>query len=74
MHTSPEDALRAFQDLGADRMVPMHFGTLRLGREPMDEPPIRLLAEGARLGLVDRVCLLGEGEQLRLEAVAGVSR
>ena len=73
VHTSPEEALLAFQDLRAETMVPMHFGTFRLGREPMDEPPIRLLAEATRLGIADRVRLLGEGEQLRLRAAVGVS-
>jgi len=47
-------------------MVPMHFGTFRLGREPMDEPPVRLMAEARRLGVEDRVHLLAEGETMRL--------
>ena len=46
MHTSPEEALRAFVDLGARVMVPMHYNTFRLGREPMTEPLPRLLAAG----------------------------
>lgn len=62
VHTSPEDAVRAFQALGADTMIPMHFGTFRLGREPMEEPPVRLRAEAERLGITDRVRLLAEGE------------
>ncbi len=66
VHTSPEEALQAFQDTGADVMVPMHFGTFRLGREPMSEPPVRLLAEAERMGVADRVKVLEEGEMLRL--------
>ena len=50
VHTSPEEAVRAFVDLGAQQMVPMHYGTFRLGREPMDEPLQRLDAEAVRLG------------------------
>jgi len=70
VHTSPEEALQAFVDLGAEQMVPMHFGTFRLGREPMDEPPVRLLADGDRRGIRDRIHLLAEGESLLLPAPA----
>jgi L-ascorbate metabolism protein UlaG (beta-lactamase superfamily) len=66
VHTSPEEALRGFVEVGADLMVPMHFGTFRLGREPMDEPPVRLRAEAERLRLGDRVRVLAEGETMRL--------
>ena len=49
VHTSPEEAVRGFVELGAEQMVPMHYGTFRLGREPMDEPLQRLYAEAIRL-------------------------
>ena len=68
VHTSPEEAVRGFGDLNAERMVPMHFGTFRLGREPMDEPVRRLLAEADRLGITDRVRVLSEGETMILDA------
>ncbi len=71
VHTSPEEALRAFQDVGARLMVPMHFGTFRLGREPMEEPPVRLMAEAKRLGLEAQVRILGEGERLPLREAEG---
>ena len=51
--------------LGAELMVPMHFGTFRLGREPMDEPPVRLMAEAARLGSRAGE-VLAEGETMRV--------
>jgi L-ascorbate metabolism protein UlaG (beta-lactamase superfamily) len=62
VHTSPEDALRAFHDLGARQMVPMHYGTFRLSQEPMDEPLPRLMEAAERAGVADKVCALGEGE------------
>ena len=68
VHTSPEEALRAFVELGAEVMVPMHFGTFRLGREPMEEPPVRLMEEARRLGLEERVRILQEGERLPIRA------
>ena len=62
VHTSPEEALEVFQDLGATTMIPMHFGTFRLGREPMSEPLPRLLAAASREGLAGNIHPLAEGE------------
>jgi L-ascorbate metabolism protein UlaG (beta-lactamase superfamily) len=42
VHTSPEEALRAFEDLGAIHMLPMHWWTFRLSPEPITEPMQRL--------------------------------
>ena len=41
-HMNPEDALRAFTDLGAKLFCAMHWGTFKLTDEPLDEPPILL--------------------------------
>jgi L-ascorbate metabolism protein UlaG (beta-lactamase superfamily) len=62
VHTSPEDALRAFEDLGAQWMVPMHYGTFWLSEEPLDEPLPRLLASAEKLGVSDRIAVVREGE------------
>ena len=60
-HASPEDAVRAFRDLGARWLVPMHYGTFRLSHEPLDEP-LKLLAHEARAaGIHTRVLVLEEG-------------
>lgn len=64
VHTSPEDAVQAFLDLGAKRMIPMHYGTFRLSHEPMEEPVPRLLQAAASAGVADRVRVLDEGETL----------
>ena len=37
-HTNPPEAKKAFEQLGARRMIPMHFGTYDLSNEPMNEP------------------------------------
>ncbi|HEY6339305.1 MAG TPA: MBL fold metallo-hydrolase [Candidatus Sulfotelmatobacter sp.] len=61
VHANPADATRAFLDLNARWMVPMHYGTFRLSHEPIDEP-LQLLDEEARsAGIEDRVCVLEEG-------------
>lgn len=66
VHTSPEEAVQGFVDLGAEWMVPMHYGTFNLGREPMDEPVQRLITETERLGISSRVRILEEGETMRI--------
>lgn len=70
VHTSPEDALRGFLDLGASVMIPMHFGTFPLGREPMEEPPVRLMDEARRLKVESKIRILDEGETMRVEELA----
>ncbi len=61
VHTSPEDAVQAFLDLGSRWMVPMHYGTFRLSHEPMDEPLQLLAKEAAAAGVDDRVMVMEEG-------------
>jgi hypothetical protein len=39
----------------------MHYGSFRLGYEPLDEPPARLLAAAGAQGIHDKVMLLTEG-------------
>jgi L-ascorbate metabolism protein UlaG (beta-lactamase superfamily) len=62
VHTSPEEALRAFLDLDAHFMIPMHYGTFRLGREPMDEPLPRLLCAADQAAIAQKIVPLSEGE------------
>jgi L-ascorbate metabolism protein UlaG (beta-lactamase superfamily) len=62
VHTCPEEALQAFLDLGARRMIPMHYGTFRLSQEPMEEPVERLMAAARQAGVAGSVCVLPEGE------------
>jgi L-ascorbate metabolism protein UlaG (beta-lactamase superfamily) len=61
VHTSPEDATRAFLDLNARWMVPMHYGSFRLSHEPIDEPLQLLDSEAKKAGVKDRVIVLEEG-------------
>jgi L-ascorbate metabolism protein UlaG (beta-lactamase superfamily) len=50
-HMNPEDAVAAFQALGAQELVAMHWGTFKLTDEPLAEPPefLREVWEGAGL-------------------------
>lgn len=72
VHTSPEEAVQAFLDLGAQKMVPMHYGTFRLGREPMDEPLKRLKAEADRLNMNGQLKILEEGETMHLSGTTRI--
>lgn len=62
VHMNPEEAVQAFLDLGAQRLVPMHYGTFRLSYEPLSEPPARLLARARESGVAEKVFLMKEGE------------
>ncbi len=61
VHTSPEDAVQAFVDLGSRWMIPMHYGTFRLSQEPIEEPLQRLRQEGQRRQIEKKICVLEEG-------------
>lgn len=41
-HMNPEQAGQSFLDVGAERMLSIHWGTYKLTDEPLDEPPSRL--------------------------------
>lgn len=61
VHADPSDATRAFLDLKARWMVPMHYGTFRLSHEPIDEP-LQLLERAAKAaGIEDHVKVMEEG-------------
>lgn len=66
VHMNPEEALQAFEDLGAQFMMPMHYGTFPLGNEHPDEPIQRLLAEAKKRGLKDRVIVSKAGEGVEI--------
>lgn len=61
VHMNPEQAVRAFADLGAKVLIPMHYGTFPLGNEALHEPVERLLMEADRLGISDKILIPEEG-------------
>jgi L-ascorbate metabolism protein UlaG (beta-lactamase superfamily) len=61
VHASPEDALRGFVEMRAKWFIPMHYGTFRLSREPIEEPVERLLRGADELGILDQMLVLEEG-------------
>jgi L-ascorbate metabolism protein UlaG (beta-lactamase superfamily) len=63
-HVNPEEAMQLFDDLHGRLLVPMHWGTFDMNREPFREPPTRLLAEALRRGEEERVALLSQGQSI----------
>ena len=63
-HINPEEAVQAFEDVRGQRLVPMHWGTFDLNREPFNEPPDRMRKEAVRRGLEDRMAVLSPGQEM----------
>jgi N-acyl-phosphatidylethanolamine-hydrolysing phospholipase D len=62
-HMDPEEAYRAFQDLGARYMLPMHWGTFDLTDEPVDQAALELQRVVSEAGADPaRSPILGIGE------------
>ena len=63
MHMNPCDAVQAFQDLRAQFLIPVHWGTLQLGDEPPGEAPAVLRREAKTHGVQEsalRILAIGE--------------
>jgi N-acyl-phosphatidylethanolamine-hydrolysing phospholipase D len=63
-HINPEEAVQLFDDLHGHLLVPVHWGTFAMNREPFREPPTRLLAEALRRGEEDHVAVLRQGQSI----------
>ena len=61
-HMNPQEALMAYDDLKAQNLIPMHFGTFDLTDEPMGEP--QTLLENSRSN--QNLTMLKIGEPLWL--------
>ena len=68
VHMNPEEALRAFSDLGANRMIPMHHATFPISNEKLCEPLRRLHAEADERDLGEKVIAPEEGELILLSS------
>ena len=68
MHLNPEEAVRAYLELGSRTAVAMHWGTFDLTDEPPDEPPNRLGAALQKAGIPsERFFLMQHGETRTLD-------
>jgi len=63
VHLNPHDAVQALGDLGAKKAIAMHWGTIKLTDEAMDEPPRLLRKEIENAGISsDRFVVFAHGE------------
>jgi N-acyl-phosphatidylethanolamine-hydrolysing phospholipase D len=71
-HTDPSEALRAFRDLGARHMLPIHFDTFVNSLDEVGAAPRALREAMVREGLdEEQVALLAHGEQRVFVRVGG---
>lgn len=64
-HVNPEEAMQAFIDVGAETMIPMHYGTFRLADDTAREALDRMESARADHGISEeRIQTLGYGETL----------
>lgn len=61
-HVNPEEALQGFIDLNARVMIPMHYDTFRLSREPIGAAPKALLLAAEKAGVTSNIHILQPGE------------
>ena len=60
-HMNPEETVRAFKELKARRLAIAHWGTFRLGDEPVHFPPIEIRAALRKEGLERRYIAFRHG-------------
>ncbi len=61
-HMNPREAVRVFKELKAAKLMIVHWGTFRLGDEPVHFPPADLKRELEKEGLLDRLVDIRHGE------------
>jgi L-ascorbate metabolism protein UlaG (beta-lactamase superfamily) len=58
-HANPEQVWEMFRESGARYLIPIHWGTFRLSKEPMDEPVRRLIKDAGAQS--DRIVIRNVG-------------
>ncbi len=68
-HINPVETVRAFRQLNAKYLMIVHWGTFRLGDEPVHFPPIDILRELQKAGLQDRYIRISHGQTLFFDSL-----
>jgi len=63
-HMNPSDTVKAFKELNANHLVVVHWGSFRLGDEPVHFPPIHMKEEMKKNGLLNQLVELNHGQTL----------
>jgi len=61
-HANPAETVQAFKDLGAGKLMIVHWGTFRLGDEPVHFPPVDIRKAMKDRGMLDRLVDLQLGD------------
>lgn len=61
VHMGPDEALQAFIDLNAKKLIPMHYGSFKLSFEDLEEPPRWLREISREKGIENQVVFMDEG-------------
>lgn len=67
MHMDAAQALDAFEYLGAKKMIPIHHGAYRMGREKIEDPISLFLSLAKKRNLSDQILNLQLGETCKVE-------
>jgi L-ascorbate metabolism protein UlaG (beta-lactamase superfamily) len=71
-HMNPRETVEAFKKLNARKLLIVHWGTFRLGDEPVHFPPMQVKEELEKEGLLDRLVDLKHGETMFLDSNGSV--
>ncbi len=63
-HINPVETVRAFLELKASHLMVVHWGTFRLGDEPVCFPPRDIRREMDKQGLLERLIRINHGQTL----------
>ena len=66
-HASPPEAKEAFDQLGARKMIPMHYGTYDLSSEPISEPYFMIQENFSSNNESEKLILPGVNEVVYLD-------
>lgn len=65
-HQSPKDALKAFGELNAKYLIPMHYGTFDLSDEPLGEPLKQLVSIAEYENLEEKLIIPAIGKPVEI--------
>lgn len=65
VHMNPPEVVKAFKKLNAHHLMVVHWGTFRLGDEPVYFPPREIKKEMENAGMLNRLILIRHGETIK---------
>ncbi|MBK9155212.1 MAG: MBL fold metallo-hydrolase [Chloracidobacterium sp.] len=65
-HNNPSDVIKAFRDIGARTLVPMHYATFNMSDEPPSQPLKFLRSEAEAAGLTEKLRVLAINEGIEI--------